>query len=89
MPSKFGETLEFILQLGRHLGKFRRINGGIDKSMEPLGELVPKMTDGFSGMERSKVSRNSRESEKILQNFSRFSPKMFTGMLSLKKKPLL
>ena len=25
MPIKFGETLEFILQLGRYLGKFRRI----------------------------------------------------------------
>jgi len=47
MPSKFGETLEFILQLGRHLGKFRRVNGGIDKVWNHLGELVPKSVHRF------------------------------------------
>ena len=31
MPSNFWE---FILQLGRRLGKFRRVNGGTVKSME-------------------------------------------------------
>ena len=48
MPSKFGETLEFILQLGRHLVKMRRVNGGIDIGMEPLGELVQKNVNRFS-----------------------------------------
>ena len=41
MPSKFGETLKFILQVGRHLEKFRRIIG-VKKNKEKCSKKIMK-----------------------------------------------